>query len=142
MPIVKPALAVLKDATINIKIGAAVADDFAPAVSNILITPTTSAATFQGVGIDASFTDQSTATWAVQLTYAQDWDSTKSLSRYLLDNEGKQAVFEFRPRDKSAGFSVTATITPGAIGGAVNGFPTSTSNMGVIGKPVPLTKLP
>lgn len=142
MPTVKPALAVLKDSTINIKIGAAVADDFAPAISTCVIQPTTSSATFQGVGTDASFVDQSTATWAAQLTFAQDWDSVKSLSRYLLDNEGKQAVIEFRPRDKSAGFSVTATLAPGAIGGTVNGFPTSSVTLGVIGKPVPLTKIP
>lgn len=123
---------VLKDVEL---LFAAAGDDYRKHVSNVTFTPTAAAVTWTGLGLN-THTDQSTATWAVALTYVQDWDSATSLSRYLFDNEGETVTMTFRPRS-GAGPSFTAQviITPGAIGGAVNAFAETTATLGCMEKP-------
>lgn len=109
--------------------------EFKTSVSAVTFTPATSQVSWTGLGGN-TFTDVSTATWTVTLEYAQDWDTTTSLSRYLHANEGTTVDCTFKP--KSAGTpTVTAKviIVPGAIGGTVNAVATASVTLGVDGKP-------
>lgn len=125
---------VLKDATVNIDV-----DDFAAAVSSAICTPTAAAVTFSGMKPGATFSDVAPATWVLALTFAQDWESTTSLSSYLHEHEGETVPMTFEPKTGGTGFTADVIITPGAIGGAVNTYGTATVNLGIQGKP---TKVP
>lgn len=124
---------VLKD--VELVIGGETGDDFRKHVSGAVFAPTSGTTTWTGLGLN-THTDANTATWTCDLTYVQDWQSTKSLSRYLYDNEGETVEVEFRPKS-GAGPSFTANIviTPGAIGGTVNSFAETTVSLGCDGKP-------
>lgn len=111
-------------------------DDYEKHLSQVLFTPTASQITWQGLTPPATFTDTSTATWGCQLDYVQDWETTDSLSRYLYANEGAKVPFTFRPRRASGpDWEATLIIVPGAIGGAVNTFGTTSVVLGCEGRP-------
>ncbi|WP_349902606.1 hypothetical protein [Parafrigoribacterium humi] len=112
------------------------ASDYAKHVSAVEFVPTSSVATWKGLTPDSVFSFGSNATWVCNLTYAQDWSTADSLSRYLYDHEGEEIEVVFEP--VAGGPSVTATliITPGSIGGAVDSVAVSTVGLGVKGKPV------
>lgn len=105
-------------------------------VNSVAFTPSGGIATFKGLTPDAVYSFPQSPTWTCDITYAQDWDTTGSLSRYLFDNEGSTVAATFRPRT-GAGPSFTANlfITSGAIGGAVDSVATATVSLGVQGKP-------
>ncbi|PTU56409.1 hypothetical protein DBB34_09105 [Sphaerisporangium cinnabarinum] len=105
-------------------------DDFRKHLSGVTFTPSSSTATWTGLGGN-THTDAGTATWVCALAYVQDWDSPASLSRYLYEHEGETVEMTFRPRSgEGPSFKANVTITPGAIGGQVNAFATSTVNLG------------
>ncbi|MGK9146665.1 IPT/TIG domain-containing protein [Plantibacter flavus] len=112
-------------------------NSYEKALSAVTFTPTAPTITWQGGTPDASFTDTGRATWVAGLTFAQDWDTVGSLSRYLFENEGAVVPVVFRPRNGTGpSFSATLVITPGAIGGAVNVVAEATVSLGLQGKPV------
>lgn len=122
---------VLKDVLLKID-----ADNYEAHVSQVEFTPSASTQTWTGLAGN-TVTDVSTATWAATLAYAQDWETADSLSRYLYDHEGDEVAVEFTPRSGSGPkFTASLIITPGAIGGTVNGFATATVTLGMSGKPV------
>lgn len=127
---------VLKDCTLTIA-----ADSYEAHVSQVTMTPTSQTQTWQGLTPDATFTDVSTATWAVALAYAQDWVTPAALSRYLHEHEGEAVTMVFEPKAGGPSFTVTVIITPGAIGGTVNQFATATVTLPAQGKPA-LVALP
>lgn len=111
-------------------------DDFRKHLSKVELTPSSSSSNWTGLGGN-THTDQSTATWAANLTYVQDWDSPESLSGYLFDNEGEMVEMEFRPRSGTGpSFTCQVVIVPGAIGGAVNAYSETSVALGVNGKPL------
>lgn len=117
-------------------------DDFRKALSKVELVPSSSSTSWTGLGGN-THTDGSTATWVCNMTYVQDWDSEKSLSKYLYENEGKTETFEFRPRSGvGPTFAVDVVITPGAIGGAVNAFSETSVALGCNGRPVLVPALP
>lgn len=118
---------VLKDVILNIG-----ADGYQKHVSGVTYAPTSSAISWQGLTPDASFTDQTTATWAVTLDYVQDWETDDSLSVYLFEHEGETVEMEFTPVRGTGKrtFTSNVTITPGAIGGAVNAYATTSVTLG------------
>lgn len=119
---------VLKD--VELVIGGETGDDFRKHVNSVTFTPTSSTTTWTGLGKN-THTDVSIATWVAALGYAQDWDSPKSLSRYLYEHEGETIEMQFRPKSGvGPSFTANVVITPGAIGGAVNAFATTTVNLG------------
>ena len=122
---------VLKDALL--KIGA---DNYEANVSAVEFVPSASSVPWKGLTPTASFTDMGSATWVCNLTFAQDWETTNSLSQYLLDHEGEQVEVEFRPVSGGAGFAATLVLTPGSIGGSVDSVAVSSVSLGVQGKPV------
>jgi hypothetical protein len=111
-------------------------DNYEAHVSNVTFTPSSSVVNWQGLTPDATFSFGSTATWTADLTFAQDWSTANSLSRYLFEHEGDEIAVVFEP--VAGGPSVTATliITPGAIGGEVNAVAVATVSLGVKGRPV------
>lgn len=121
---------VLRDVLLSIA-----TDDYEKHVSGVTITPTTGSVEFQGLEPTATFTFPTNTTWAVELEYAQDWDTTNSLSAYLFNNEGTEVTMTFEPVKGGAGFQATVIIAPGSIGGQVNSVATSTVTLGVVGRP-------
>ena len=115
------------------------ADNYDAALGAVTFTPSASTSTWQGLTPAASFTFSTTATWTVVLTYAQDWSTTNSLSRYLFDNEGKEVVVKFAPikgATTAPTFTATVIITPGAVGGSVNATAEATVTLPLKSKPV------
>lgn len=122
----------LKD--IDLLLGSGTPDDFGAHVDAVTFTP--SATTMSWTGLKQNtFTDVSTATWTCVLNYVQDWDSTNSLSRYLYEHEGETIPAEFTPRDGGPSFTADLVITPGAIGGTVNAYATTSVTLGCTSKP-------
>lgn len=132
MPAVPVTPFVLKDVELSIA-----GDDFAAHVSEVTLTPSASQQTWQGLTPSATFTDTATATWTATLAYAQDWSNPNSLSFKLHEEEGAAWEATFTPKKGSGQPSVKVTliVTPGQIGGAVNGWATATVTLGVSGKP-------
>lgn len=119
---------VLKD--VELLIGSGTPDDFRKHVSGVVYTPNTPTQTWTGLGGN-SHTDVGAPTWGLQLDYVQDWDSTTSLSRYLFEHQGETVPVTFRPRSGvGPSFTSNATITPGAIGGQVNAYATTSVTLG------------
>lgn len=116
-----------------LKIGA---DNYEKHVSTVELVPTASLQTWKGGTPDAVFTDSTNATWVCNLGYAQDWETTNSLSAYLLNNEGASKAVEFSPLGSGPKFTADIIITPGTIGGAIDAFGTASVALGVQGKPV------
>jgi hypothetical protein len=71
----------------------------------------------------------------VDIAYAQDWDTTGSLSQYLFANEGAEVTLTFEPVNGGASWSADVIIVPGAVGGAVDSFAVATVSLPVQGKP-------
>lgn len=133
MALIEPKPFVLKDMLM-----ANPTDSFEKQVSAVILTPTVSVQTWQGGTPAATYSDTTPSVWTCQIDYAQDWETTGSLSQYLFDNEGKQITWKFTPiKGRGKTWTVTATIIPGTIGGSVSAFATASVTMPVTGKPVP-----
>ena len=116
---------VLKDVTLTLG-----TDTYEKHVSEVRFTPSASTISWTGLGGN-TVTDVSTATWTATLGYVQDWETVDSLSQYLLANEGESVAATFKPKSGSGpSFTATLTVTPGAIGGAVNAYATTQVTLG------------
>lgn len=125
---------VLKDATLKIA-----TDNYEAHVSQVEFVPTVAQVTWKGLTPSSVFTDSGAPTWVCTLAYAQDWDTTNSLSQYLMDHAGERVVAVFGPTGATTGdaiFTATVIIAPGNIGGTVDGVAVGTVNLGVVGVPV------
>lgn len=110
------------------------ADDYKKHVDGVTFTPTSGTTTWTGLGLN-THTDANTATWTCDLSYVQDWETANSLSAYLYANEGNTVEIEFAPKSGGPSFVANVVITPGAIGGQVNTFGTTTVTLGCDGRP-------
>ncbi|MEX1079806.1 MAG: hypothetical protein WED09_11935 [Homoserinimonas sp.] len=121
---------IMKDCLLTVAL-----DSYEAHVSAVEFVPSASPVTWKGLTPTSVFSFGTNATWACNLSFAQDWETADSLSRYLFENEGDEIEVVFEP--VSGGSSVTATllITPGSIGGAVDSVAVSTVTLGVKGKP-------
>ena len=134
---VKPVL--MRNAVLRI-----VADNHQFACSAIALVPASQPVVFTGLGGN-SHTFPSTATWVCNLTYAQDWETPDSLTRFLHDHEGETVAAQILPQATVAdeegdpvagvGFDVNIVIVPGQIGGQVDQTATATVSLGVDGRP-------
>jgi len=116
---------VLKDVTLTLG-----TDSYEKHVSEVRFTPSASTISWTGLGGN-TVTDVATATWTATLGYVQDWETVDSLSQYLLANEGESVEATFKPKSGSGpSFTATLTVTPGAIGGAVNAYATTQVTLG------------
>lgn len=115
-------------------------DDFAAACSTVALTPSSGTTPFTGLKKAATFTFPNATTWSLDLTYAQDWHSETSLSRWLYDHAGETVPFSIDPDDLGDGHTSWAgdcSIVEGAVGGDVDSVATATVSLGVVGRPVP-----
>lgn len=114
---------------------------YSGAVSNVTFTPTSTSVTAKGLTPGAVYTDTTTATWTVSITFLQDWDTVNSLSSVLFDNEGQTLPLTFAPNNKTGKALWTASVklVPGTVGGAGDAFMTATVTLGITGKPVKTT---
>jgi hypothetical protein len=134
MAVITTSPLMLKDVIVDIA-----GNDYGQTVTNVAITPASSTVTFTGMKPGATWTESTTPTWTVALTYGQDWETTNSLSGYLFDNAGKTVLMTFKPRTGSGpSFKANVVIVPGAIGGAVNTFASGTVTLPVSG---PVTRV-
>lgn len=128
--VVKPI--VLRDVLLKIE-----ADDYEKHVSGVTMTPSSGSVSWTGLAPDDTFTFPTATTWAVQLDYAQDWETANSLSRYLYDHEGETVTLLFEPVKGGLGWQVEVVIVPGSIGGQVNTVAAASVTLGALGKPIP-----
>lgn len=122
----------LKDVVLSI----GTAGEFEKHVSGVVFTPSVATATFKGLDSAAVFTQASNASWTVDLSYVQDWDSATSLSGYLFNNAGTEVSITFTPASGSGSWEAVCIIVPGAVGGQVDSYATSTVSLPVQGQPV------
>jgi hypothetical protein len=111
-------------------------DSYEKHVSAVEFVPTSSLATFKGLTPGAQYSMASAPTWQCNITFAQDWETTNSLSRYLLDNQGDTVAATFEPVSGGAGFTADLVLQPGSIGGNGDAVAQSTVTLGVVGAPV------
>ena len=113
------------------------ANDYQAAVSSAAFTPAAPpVATFKGLTPAAVYRRAGQAEWTMDLTYVQDPDSETSLSNYLHDNEGAVVPAVFEPNNGESSWSADIVVVPGAIGGAVENWGTTTVSLPVDGRPV------
>lgn len=120
----------LKDVVLSVA-----GSDFEKHVSSVTFTPSVSSATWKGLEPTAVFTNVGASTWMVDLAYAQDWDTTGSLSAYLFANEGAEVTLTFEPVAGGSSWSAAVIIVPGAVGGAVDSYAEATVSLPVQGRP-------
>lgn len=112
-------------------------DSYEKAVSSCKFVPTAPGAVeFRGGTPDAVYTDQAAATWAAQITAAQDFEDADSFVNFCLDHEGETATITFKP-DAAGTFGLTADVTIVApeVGGDVGTFPTTSLTFPCNAKP-------
>jgi len=129
MPAIVPVPLVVKDCLIQFT------DSYEAAVSQVEFAPSASQISFTAVAPGAVYTDVTPATWVLNLTYVQDWDTVGSLANFLFEHEGESMPITVEPKAGGASIAATVTITPGSIGGTVGTYGTSTVALGVVGRP-------
>lgn len=116
----------MKDVTLNFA-----ANGYEKHVSSVTFTPKASTISWQGLTPTAKFTDVTAAEWTCVIEYVQDWDTTNSLSKYLFANEGTTVAVTFKPKQAGTpSFAANLVLTPGAIGGKVNAYATTSVTLG------------
>lgn len=110
-------------------------DNYEAHVSQVEFAPTSNTVTWKGLTPSSVFSFGSAATWLCNLTYAQDWSTPASLSRYLFEHEGEEIDVVFEPKAGGPSVSATLIVSPGSIGGQVDAVATSQVALGVKGKP-------
>lgn len=140
MAIITPVPILMGNATV--KIGGTSGNNYEGAVSSVEFTPSSTAVNFKGLTPSAVFTYATNATWQLALSFAQDWDTSTSLSNYLFDNQGKTVQVDVYPTAGTGkkGFTAQVIITPGSIGGAVDSVAVATVTLGVVGAPTRITQ--
>lgn len=112
---------------LSIKIGT---DDYVKHAAGVRITNDSKAVVFKGGSPDAIITDVSAGVYMLEIDVVHDYQTATSLYNYLVENAGEQATFIYKP-DEAGTFqaTVTATIIPPTIGGAVDAFGRETIKM-------------
>jgi hypothetical protein len=109
-------------------------DDYRKHVSGVTFTPAPKSAQWTGLG-ENTHSAVGTPTWTCELTYAQDWDTTDSLSAYLFDHQGETKAVRFEPVSGGQAFTANVIIQAGAIGGQVDSFASTSVSLPLEGAP-------
>jgi hypothetical protein len=111
-------------------------DDYAPAAAKATLDPSVSTAMFHGLKPGSDF-PASSVDWSLALSFAQDWTSTASLSRYLFANQGTEVAVTLKPKTgEGPEFTMTVHIVPGSVGGDTRAFATTDVTLPLVGVPV------
>jgi hypothetical protein len=121
---------VLKNATFLVA-----ADNYEAHVSQVEFNPSTSQVQWHGLSPSASFTDSSSPSWAATLSYAQDWVTPNSLSKYLFDHQGQTVVCKFTTNPGAGVWTASLIIAAGSIGGTVSNYAVATVTLGISAAP-------
>lgn len=114
-----------------LKVGA---DNYEKSVSTAKLTPVTPVAKFKGISGDTVQSAGKPA-WTLTLTFAQDWLTVNSLSKYLNANAGTTKTIELTPSTGSTKATVTALIIDGDMGGDVDATTLATVVLEIVGQP-------
>ena len=98
-------------------------------ISSAVFTPSASPTAWTAINSD-TYSHTPPATWTLDITLAQDWNSADSLSRYLHENEGSVVPAIFAPIDGGPEVTANVSVTPGAIGGDTTAVAESTVSLG------------
>jgi hypothetical protein len=109
-------------------------------ISGAVFTPSASVTNWTAINSD-TYAFTSPATWVLELTYAQDWQDTAALSRYLHEHEGEVVPAVFTPIEGGSTVTANVSITPGAIGGDTTAVAGGTISLGST-KPVVSAVIP
>lgn len=106
-------------------------DDYAAASSTIELAPSTTVVTFKGLK-PTSIHKRAVTDWTCNLTFAQDWVNTDSLSNFLFAHQGETVeACTVKPQSGvGPSFTVDLSIAAGSIGGAVDSTAVSTVALG------------
>lgn len=119
----------LKNAQFAAKLDENTENEYQAAISGVTFTPTSSAASWTGIGGN-SFTEQATPTWVAGIDYVQDWDSPDSFSNFLMEHSGETLPCTFTPRKGGRPLEANLSIVPGPIGGAGQAYATASVSLG------------
>lgn len=119
----------LKDSVFSAKIDDTTEYEYQAAISGVTFTPTSSAASWTGIGGDA-YTEQSSPTWVAGIDYVQDWDTPDSFSNFLMEHSGETLPCSFTPKRGGRPLTANLSIVPGPIGGAGQAYATATVSLG------------
>lgn len=124
---------ILKDVDLIIE-----ADNYKKHVSTVKFGSQRQTQTWTGLAPDASFSETGTPTWSLELSYAQDWETAGSLSRYLHAHDGERVTVKFKPRSATGApaFTSHVTLSAGDVGGTAGQYAVATVTLGCT-KPVP-----
>jgi len=78
-------------------------------VTSAAITVTPNLVTIPATGCEGQTQQPAASTYALALTWLQDWGQTDSLSQYLWDNAGQEVEFEIA-LDQTTGFPVASGL--------------------------------
>jgi hypothetical protein len=110
-------------------------DSYEKHVSSVVFTPATTSVSWKGLEPSSTYTNVGTATWTVDISFAQDWETADSLSAYLFAEQGETKTVVFEPVNGGQGFTADIIIVAGAIGGAVDSYAETTVSLPVQGQP-------
>lgn len=132
MATIAPKPFVLKDYLLT------VGDDLYQAqTSQVEIVPKVNVQTWRGGTPGALFSDITVDGWDYTIAYAQDFETTDSLSLFAHENAGEPIDVVFKPRSGTGPtVEVTIVMVPGKIGGTVGAFASGTLTGPCVGEPV------
>lgn len=114
-------------------------DNYEAAVSKAELVPNTPITTWKGMTPTSVFPMPGSTEWTLNLEFAQDHATANSLSQYLQTNAGQQKSVTLKPKKPSSSgptYTITATMLPGSIGGAVDAVAVASVSLPCIGQPV------
>jgi hypothetical protein len=93
--------------------------DYACQITEILVEPTQNTTTTPGTYCGAPHDTPGASSWAVVISFVQDWGNTPSLSQFAYDNDGALCDFEFTSSNPATVPSMTGScfVTATAFGG-------------------------
>lgn len=108
---------------------------------SITLSPDSNVARVKTLCPSGQFSDVDDAEWELQLgyLYGTESDALKEvLGDFLIEHHGEKMPFTFRPVSGGAGYSGTATVVAGAIGGGQGDWSEGTVNLPIEGQPAPV----
>jgi hypothetical protein len=93
--------------------------EYACQIVNAAVVPTANTTPTPGTYCQAPVETPGLSSWALEVSFLQDWGNTPSLSEFVFTNDGELCDFEFQPDNPGVpGMSGTVYVVAGPYGGA------------------------